>query len=482
MKKNILITTLLLGCGLIQQSALAQVSSDLALKQLSQSAKQKVLNNGINLDALLKNDSNDLIVEYDASGSSSHLGQDLRNFIQERKQSIRNRYNQRAGFQLLREYNTLPLSFHRINNRDTLVDVLNDPNVKAVYPNRVSYAVTDQSYELIGQKTAASKGFKADGTTVAVLDTGVNYRHADFGNCSAPGVPSTCRVSHSVEIAREDYSLDDSGHGSNVSGIISKVALNSKIAVLDVFTGQGAYDNDIVSALNWVANNAKTLNIKSVNLSLGSPTHYSSTCGSSSLTTSFNNLRNLGVIPVVASGNEGYTSGVSYPACTAGAVSVGAVYDSNIGRVGYSTCTDSSTYSDKVTCFSNTGSNLTLLAPGSQMTAGGYTQSGTSQASPHVAAAIAILRAPNAFPNETLDQTVERLKTSGNLVTDQRNNIRIPRLNISAALSGATPPPVTNPPVVNPPVTNPPVVNPPVTPPQPEKNCRTIFFVTICSG
>lgn len=69
------------------------------------------------------------------------------------------------------------------------------------------------------------------------------------------------------------------------------------------------------------------------------------------------------------------------------------------------------------------------------MEAGGLTQSGTSQATPHVSAAIAVLSAANVFPTETVEQRIDRLKTSGDLVTDHRNAQKTPRLNLRNALS-----------------------------------------------
>jgi len=90
---------------------------------------------------------------------------------------------------------------------------------------------------------------------------------------------------------------------------------------------------------------------------------------------------------------------------------------------------------DKVTCFSDSASFLTMLAPGSQIMAAGISMNGTSQAAPHVAGAVAVLRA--AFPGESLDQTVTRL-TNGVMVTDSRNNIVKPRLSLPMALGVAT--------------------------------------------
>jgi subtilisin family serine protease len=93
-----------------------------------------------------------------------------------------------------------------------------------------------------------------------------------------------------------------------------------------------------------------------------------------------------------------------------------------------------------VACFSDSGSIMTMFAPGAVITAAGLSYGGTSQAAPHVAAAIAVLRAANAAPNDTVAQTVARLTSTGTSVKDTRNNLTKPRLNLSAATSSITAP------------------------------------------
>ncbi len=446
-------TFLLLGlCVFYSSSPMAATLNAIQLKQqLSTAALSKVAKGKIDLNALLNNDSNDLLIEYEQGASSTTLGQEKRSLIASSKSQFKNKFDRTAGFQTLREFNGLPLGLYRIQNRETLAKVLNDPAVKGVYPNRKNVTTTLQSLPLINQPQAVSNGFSGAGTSVVVIDTGVNYKHADFG-CTAVNTPaSSCRVVYAFDSAPDDNSLDDDGHGSNVAGIVAKVAPQTKIIGIDTFRkirvngqwGSTAYDSDILAALNWTVNNAQTYNIKAVNLSLGVPdVKYTSECDESSYRTAFANARAAGVVPVVASGNDGFADGVSSPACVAGAVSVGAVYDSNIGSVSWGnplTCSDSTTAADKVTCFSNGGSLVTLLAPGAMITAGGETQGGTSQAAPHVAGAIALLRANPIRPAETIDQTINRLKATGKPVLDRRTGLVFPRIDLLAATSGLSP-------------------------------------------
>jgi subtilisin family serine protease len=135
----------------------------------------------------------------------------------------------------------------------------------------------------------------------------------------------------------------------------------------------------------------------------------------------------------VAAGNETSKNGISSPACAPGAVSVGAVYDDYMGAIAWEACTDSSTAPDQVTCFSNSSSYLTLLAPGAIITAAGIGVGGTSQAAPHVAGAVAVLRA--AFQAETLEQTVSRMTNGGVPVADPYNGLTHPRLDLVGAIN-----------------------------------------------
>ncbi|MFW1785876.1 S8 family serine peptidase [Acinetobacter nosocomialis] len=437
-------TLFLLGLCTILSTTASAVPLDAkgAKQQLNQAAKQKVFQGKINLDALVTNESNDLIVEYNIPSESVATGLERRNYIAANKKNIQSRFNRGVGVQVLRDYNNLPIAFYRISNKEALVDLLNDPNVKAVYPNRINQATTMESLPLINQPQANTQGFNGTGSSVAVLDTGVNYLHSDFG-CTAVNSPSsTCRVVYAFDSAPDDGSLDDNGHGSNVSAIVSKVATKTKIIGIDVFRSGSAYDSDILAGINWAVNNAKTYNIKAINLSLGIPgVKYKSECSNSSYATAFANARAAGVVPVVASGNDAFPDGISSPACVAGAVRVGAVYDSNIGGVSWGNpvkCSDPTTAADKVACFSNGGSLVTLLAPGAMITAGGYTMGGTSQATPHVAGAIALLRANSVTPTETIDQTINRLKTTGKPITDSRTGLVFPRIDLLAATNGLT--------------------------------------------
>jgi uncharacterized repeat protein (TIGR01451 family) len=214
--------------------------------------------------------------------------------------------------------------------------------------------------------------------------------------------------------------------------------------MFNVFQGASASSSDIIDALNIAISKQSTYNIVAVNLSLGDGTANSAQCPNSPFAAAFTATINAGIQPVVAAGNSGVKTGVGNPACVPGVVSVGAVYDGSYGTVTWGAagvsggqCTDASA-ADHVTCFSQSASYLSILAPGTFVNAptSGFQQSGTSQATPHISGSIAVLRA--RYPSETFAELLRRLQVSGVTDTDTANGRSTPRVNLQAAVDQAT--------------------------------------------
>jgi subtilisin family serine protease len=341
-------------------------------------------------------------------------------------------------------YQNLPAMKVRVDSPEALMALASDSAVSRVVRNEAHSIidVASPALSLIQQPKAASDGKLGAGATVAVLDTGTNYKTAPF-NCATAGA-ANCPIVYAADFAPEDNNVDDNGHGTNVSGIVLSVAPSAKIVALDVFRGASGWTTDIMAAIDWCIANKAKYNIVAINMSLGSGS-FGSACAQDALAVSVASARAAGILSAIASGNAGTTSTISSPACAPDAVSVGAVHASNLGGLNWGSCGDSTTAADKVACFSNSSAQLTMLAPGVQIRAAGITMSGTSQATPHVAGAIAVLR--SAFPAETPTAIVTRLTSYGVPVKDPRNGLTKPRLDLWASLSGAsgTPAPGTSP-------------------------------------
>jgi serine protease len=178
-----------------------------------------------------------------------------------------------------------------------------------------------------------------------------------------------------------------------------------------------------------------------VNLSLGGPLSESD-CDASEEGAIFkpkiDALLAKGIATVVAAGNEFY-EGASYPACISTAVAVGA----NDG-------------SDAIADFSNRGAVVDLFAPGVDIQSSvpdnaTAVYSGTSMATPHVAGALALMK--QYAPQTPMADLINTLKTTGRPYVYQANGTQVttPRLDLAAALAGATPqPPITQTPTEDP--------------------------------
>lgn len=351
-----------------------------------------------------------------------------------------------ADYKLLHDYEHFPIMHINVNEK-SLVGFMKDAEVSMINENGTVLPHLTESLLLIDASPAHTAGATGAGTSVAVLDTGVNYTLAAFGSCTAPGDPiGTCRVVFAQDFSDEDNDglpdndgfLDEFDHGTNVSGIVAGVAPEATLLNLDVFRLNGyAYYSDLLSALNWVLANKAAYNIVAVNMSLGGGM-YSEECSNNPLTPAISDLRDAGVATAVSSGNDGYTYNISAPACAPGAISVGAVYDANIGPVSVSgVCSDASTAADQVACFSNSASFLRLLAPGAMITAAGINMGGTSQAAPHVSGAVACIKSLESALSVTEVQA--RMEATGVSIEDAKNDVITPRLDLNASVSVTQP-------------------------------------------
>lgn len=202
-----------------------------------------------------------------------------------------------------------------------------------------------------------------------------------------------------------------------------------------------------------------------VNVSLGSDILLSGDCNGLAATLSaygavIDSLRARGTTVFASSGNGGFRYSMTSPACIHAAVAVGAVYSRSFGSfTAPYVCRDVKTAADHVACFSNSGTELDLLAPGAPVDAAGLGAgdallAGTSVASAEAAGAAATLL--GADPALTPDGLLSLLKGTGVPITDPRNRFTTPRIDLAAALGAVLGRPVPLPPPALPgPVTTP---------------------------
>lgn len=362
----------------------------------------------------------------------------------------------RPGVSVLQAYGSFAVRLVRIRGEAALARLAERPEVVGIRIDGVRRRALGQSLPLIGQPAAKTNGWTGAGTAVAVIDSGVDWKRDAFfpgtGGCTAVNSPAGCRVVATKEIAPSDGQLDDAIlHGTNVAGIVLGVAPDTRILALDVFDGEFTQDSWVLAAVDWVIANRATYGTRAINLSLGGGRESGACDGSfPDFAAAFASVRNAGMLPVVAAGNAAYvggvyTDGISVPACLSEAVAVGAVYDGGSATTDWGDCKNASAAADQVVCWSQAGAMLDLLAPGVVITAAGVTQAGTSQATPHVAGAVAALW--DARPSATPGQVEAALVGTGKSIVDGRTGRTHRRLSVSAAgaelLKGPTWSPVT---------------------------------------
>lgn len=237
------------------------------------------------------------------------------------------------------------------------------------------------------QLEAAHDFSRGAGTLVAILDTGVQSNHPALADSfDALGYDF---VDNDLAPTDDANGIDDDqdgrvdelyGHGTHVAGIVHLVAPEARLLPLRVLNSDGRGNNfRTASAILYAA----LRGADAINLSLGTP-HQSAL-----LQDAVNEAARLGAVVVAAAGNLN-TNVQQYPAAEACVIAVTSVNPQ-----------------DKKSSFANYGDWIGVAAPGeniySTFPVNGYAWwSGTSMATPFVAAQAALLRGAN--PQLTLDE------------------------------------------------------------------------------
>ena len=307
-------------------------------------------------------------------------------------------------------------------------ELKNHPLVEAVYPNIIFNLVLDESVPLIN----ADKPVQADGTningsgvSVCVIDTGISP-HTAFEDrivnqqcfCS----PTCCPNGNSTDSLATD--THSASHGTHVSGIIASngqfkgVAPGANIVAVKVCDG-GCGLSDIFAGIDYCLQVKDEFNVVAISGSIGDSGNYKTQNQCPTFfDTAINAAYNAGIVSVFATGNNGFPNGINYPGCSPNAIAVGAT-----------------TKDDQIAGFSNSGSLLEVLAPGvsimSTKANGQYGKlSGTSQATPHVSGAVALIQQYSQLLslNLTPDDVKNVLISTGVLIEG------FPRIDVFAAL------------------------------------------------
>ena len=301
----------------------------------------------------------------------------------------------------------------------------------------------DRSAAQIGAPAALEAGHTGAGTTVAVLDTGIDVTHPDLDDA----------VTLQQNFSDSDATDDRRGHGTHVASTITGdnakyrgIAPDTKLLNGKVLNDEGGgTESGVIAGMEWAAANGADV----INMSLGSQ---ASSDGTDPLSLALNRITaESGALFVVAAGNSGPSARtIGSPAAADAALTVGAVDRTEA----------LAEFSSRGPRWENGAIKPDLTAPGVGIVAAkakngyigtpvedGYVAlNGTSMATPHVAGAAAILAGQHP------EWTAEQLKA--HLVGSARPNDELTvfeqgagRVDVAAAVTSsvtATPASISN--------------------------------------
>ncbi|TCL69992.1 serine protease AprX [Hydrogenispora ethanolica] len=286
--------------------------------------------------------------------------------------------------------------------------------VHKIWRNLQAYALLDVAVPTVGASKVQQMGYTGNGVVVAVIDTGI-APHPDL-------VADENRIlAWNDLVGEKSEPYDDNGHGTHVAGIIAGNGHSSKgryvgmapearlvgVKVLDG-EGSGALSN-VVAGIEWCLKNKRQLNVKVINLSLGTTAQES--YRTDPLCRAVAAAWRSGVVVCAAAGNTGPDPrSINSPGISPAVITVGNIDDRNT----------LDPKDDRLNQTSSGGPTIDdlpkpdLVAPGTEITSlsnrGGYRAlTGTSMAAPMVAGAVAqILQKYPQWSPERIKQVLRK--------------------------------------------------------------------------
>ncbi len=304
--------------------------------------------------------------------------------------------------------------------------IYDDPRVSRVHMDAKVQALLDTSVGVVGAPAVWSmldgngNAVSGQGITIAIIDTGIDYRHPDLGGCFGPG----CKVIGGFDFVNGDEDpLDDNGHGTYVSGIaaangvVRGVAPDAQLLAYKVIGANGSGNgSDVIAGIERAVDpdsNPLTDDAADViNISLAA---FEVSTGT--IATAANRAMAAGSVVVVGAGNNGSSySTITSPGNAETVVTVGAT--DNAGQI--------ASFSSRGPVEDKDYVKPEIVAPGvgirSTAPDGGYaTFSGTSLSTPHVAGGAALLKQlhPTLNPQEIKALLVNNARDLGQDVFTQ---------------------------------------------------------------
>ncbi len=345
-----------------------------------------------------------------------------------------NQASKKYGLNIKFKYKNAIKGFSAKLSAGALNGLMNNPNIayieqdQIMSANQIVSSPTTQTKVLpwgldrIDQVSLPLSGgftYTADGTGVDayIFDTGILLEHAEFGGRTLRGFSSI--------VSNAGWS-DQNGHGTHVAGTVGGInyGVAKKINLISVRVldaGGSGSSSGVIAGIDWaIADHTFTKKPAVGNMSLGGG-------ASTAIDAAVNKAISNGIVMCVAAGNDGRSASNYSPARVTNAITVGAT--------GFSARL--ATY-DAFASYSNSGSVVDILAPGSGITSAWIgsatainTISGTSMATPHVAGVVGLYLSKNLLqiPSPAAVQTAIKSAATLNKISG------VPRGTVNSLLN-----------------------------------------------